>query len=52
MGHTQYVASIIKNAPDADIFRLETAVPYKYLGYKNQTEIAKKEALDDARPPM
>lgn len=52
MGNTQYLAYAIKDAVDADIFRVENAVPYEDNGYKALTEVAKKERQANARPAM
>ncbi len=52
MGNTQYLAYAIKDAVDADIFRVENATPYPDNGYKALTEVAKKERQTNARPPM
>lgn len=52
MGNTQYLAYAIKDAVDADIFRVENAVPYEDNGYKALTEVAKKERQTNVRPAM
>ena len=52
MGNTQYLAYAIKDAVDADIFRVENAVPYEDNGYKALTEVAKKERQTNVRPTM
>ena len=50
-GNTEKVAQLIQSKTGADIFKIETAVPYPSV-YRETTELAKQEKADNARPAL
>ncbi|MBP3730301.1 MAG: flavodoxin [Mailhella sp.] len=51
LGNTQYVALLIQNHTGADIFRLETVMPYM-TKHKQLVDYAKREQRNNARPAL
>ncbi len=51
MGNTEYVASIIADELDADIFRIETVQEYP-IDHDELTDYAQREQRDEARPEL
>ena len=51
LGNTQYVAMLIQERLDADIFRIEPATPYP-TDHKTLVDLAKKEQAENFRPPL
>ncbi len=52
MGHTQFVAYVIKDEVEANIYRLETASPYQAGSLAELRAIARHEHNDNARPEI
>ena len=51
IGNTELLAKMIQEITGADIFRIETVIPYP-LDYKKTTEVAGKELREKARPTL
>ncbi len=51
LGNTQYVAMVIAENTGADIFRIESVVPYP-LDHSELEDIAQREQSEDARPEI
>ncbi|MGX9755429.1 flavodoxin [Clostridioides difficile] len=51
IGNTQYVANVIQNSTEADIFRIESKIQYP-TEHDALVEVAKKEQSDNARPEL
>jgi flavodoxin len=51
IGNTEVVAKMIKEMIEGDIFRIDTVNSYP-AGYRETTEVAKKEQHENARPEL
>lgn len=51
LGNTQYVANVIQENTDADIFRIEPQIPYT-TDHDDLVDLAKEEQNENARPEL